>query len=101
MKIKLRPRFSLQSLLFAVLLAGAAGALWIKWDPWRLEKTFNCAELYSLFSDENMSPDGRKLILTSAIQPKNEADSPLPGPVHIYDFDSRTEKIIPDSDATF
>src|SRR5262245_17418872 len=101
MKIKLRPRFSLQSLLFAVLLAGAAGALWIKWDPWRVEKIFDCADLYALFLSEPISSDGRKLMLPYAIPSKAEGEDPSPGPTHIYDFDNLSERIIPDSDVKF
>ena len=33
-----RPRFSLRSLLFAVLLLGSAGGLRAKWEPWVLER---------------------------------------------------------------
>ena len=64
-----RPRFSLRTLLAAVLLIGSGGGLWWNWEPWAVSCSLN-------FGDEglisaSLSPDGKTGV--TAILPYNDS----------------------------
>jgi hypothetical protein len=54
---RIRPRFSLRTLLFGVLTAASAVTLWMHHEPWRLERTYPGKTLRG--AKATFSPDGK------------------------------------------
>src|SRR5260221_14434888 len=57
------PRFSLRTLLYAVLLIGSTTTLWWHWKPWALQRTLR-GHANSVRS-ASFSPDGRRIVTAS------------------------------------
>lgn len=74
-----RPRCSLQSLMLLVLLAGAAGILWLHRNPWYLERSFNVGQRLALVY--KVSNDGHLLAVWTIGAPIRVFDLKTGAPV--------------------
>lgn len=56
-----RPKFSLGTLLLAVLLIGSGATLWWRWESWRVQVTFDRLPR-EMVRDAAFSPDGQRVV---------------------------------------